>query len=157
MAQQPVPDNYIAAAHEALRKYGSKAKAAKALGLSLSTYLHRLKMPLPETNVGQLKLRIDTLEKDLKAATKEQADTKALKELIGTAALKLDTLELPAWVVKAASVDSPGVPTLQLSDFHWGERVFPKQVNNVNEYTVAIARDRLKYCIETAIHLCQSS
>jgi hypothetical protein len=28
-------------------------------------------------------------------------------------------------------------------------------VNNVNEYTVAIARERLRYCIETAVHLCR--
>jgi len=99
--------------------------------------------------------RISQLEKDLKAATREQADTAALKQLIGTAALKLDKLDAPAWVLKAGTVKSPGVPTLQLSDFHWGERVFPKQVNNVNEFTVAIARDRLKYAVETAIHLCR--
>ena len=140
--------------------HGVEAKAAYTLGISPSTFKHRLAMARnagfkPRTVASDLHTRIAQLEKDLKAATREQADTKALKELIGTAALKLDTLELPAWVVKAASVDSPGVPTLQLSDFHWGERVFPKQVNNVNEYTVNIARERLKYCIETAIHLCR--
>ena len=100
--------------------------------------------------------RIAQLEKDLKAATREQADTAALKALIGTAAQKLDQLDIPAWVTKPSKDgSSPGVPTLQLSDFHWGERVFAKQVNNVNEYTVAIARERLRYCVETAIHLCR--
>jgi hypothetical protein len=99
--------------------------------------------------------KIAALERELKQASREQADTQAIKECIGTAALGLDKLDLPAWVLKEGKVSSPGVPTLQLSDFHWGERVFPKQVNNVNEFTVAIARDRLKYCVETAIHLCR--
>ena len=104
---------------------------------------------------GDLHKRIAQLEKDLKAASREQADTAAIKQLIGTAAEKLDILNIPDWVVKSTNPGSPGVPTLQLSDFHWGERVFPKQVNNVNDYTVAIARDRLRYCVETAILLCR--
>jgi hypothetical protein len=113
-------------------------------------------MTPPKTPAApDLHKRIAQLEKDLKAASREQADTKAIKELIGTSVLALDKLELPNWTVKTASAESPGVPTLQLSDFHWGERVYSKQVNGVNEFTVAIARDRLKYCVETAIHLCR--
>lgn len=103
----------------------------------------------------ELYKRIARLEKDLKAATREQADTKALKGLIGTNVLALDKLELPNWTVKACKADSPGVPTLQLSDMHWGEKVYPKQVNGVNHYDVATARERLRYCVETAIHLCR--
>jgi len=91
----------------------------------------------------------------LKAATKEQAGIQELKALIGTASLEADKLSPPDWVIKPGSIKSPGVPTLELSDFHWGERVFAKQVNNVNSYTVAIARERLKFCVETAINLCR--
>jgi hypothetical protein len=108
-----------------------------------------------KTVAGDLHKRIAQLEKDLKAASRERADTAALKHIIGTAGQNLDKLDAPAWLVKATSPESPGVPTLQLSDFHWGERVFPKQVNNVNDFNVAIARDRLRYCVETAIHLCR--
>jgi hypothetical protein len=84
--------------------------------------------------------KIAALEKDLKVAATEQADTRALKELVGTAMLDLDKLKTPAWVIKPGSVLSPGVPTLQLSDFHWGERVYSKQVNGVNHYDAATAR-----------------
>jgi hypothetical protein len=109
---------------------------------------------MSKTN-GELLSRIAQLEKDLKAATKEQADVTAIRQLIGTASMKLDTSKLPAWVIKASGVLSPGVPTLQLSDFHWGERVYGSQVGGTNEYTVALARERLRYCVETAIHLCR--
>jgi hypothetical protein len=108
-----------------------------------------------KTQTSDLHKRIAQLEKDLKAAMREQADVAALKGLIGTAALRLDELKLPAWALKAQNPLSPGVPTLQLSDFHWGERVYRSQVGGVNEYTVAIARERLRYCVETAIHLCR--
>lgn len=149
----------IAAAH------GGITQGARVVGMPTATFKDRvkraesmgLKPTVPEANSPvMLRRQIAQLEKDLKAATREQADTAAIKRLIGTATQKLDQLDIPAWVTKPSKDgSSPGVPTLQLSDFHWGERVFAKQVNNVNEYTVAIARERLKYCVETAIHLCR--
>ena len=145
---------------DALALHKTLAEAAKALGITERSmrdraYLVRSRGVKAKTVSPDLHKRIAQLEKDLKAASREQADTAAIKALIGTAAMKLDTLNLPAWAIKAQSPESPGVPTLQLSDFHWGERVFPKQVNHVNEFTIAIARERLKYCTETAIHLCR--
>ena len=138
----------------------SHMEAARHLGLPDTTYSRYVLWAKaaglkPKTANPDLHKRIAQLEKDLKAASREQADTAAIKQLIGTAAEKLDILNIPDWVVKSTNPSSPGVPTLQLSDFHWGERVFPKQVNNVNDYTVAIARDRLRYCVETAILLCR--
>jgi transposase-like protein len=157
-----VPDSELQRAVEACAAEGGNAEAtARALGIPPTTLKTRLAMARrrglkAKGAAADPRKRIAQLEKDLKAATREQADTQALKQLIGTAAMKLDELELPQWVVKPSKIaEAPGVPTLQLSDFHWGERVFPKQVNNVNEFTVAIARDRLKYCVETAIHLCR--
>lgn len=163
MAAAPLADFELQAAVDAVRQYGSQVAAAKKLGLSRETFVARLRSaatrgikPGAGPVTSDPRLRIAQLEKDLKAATAERADTQAIKQLIGTAALKLDTLDAPAWVVKPSKdAHAPGVPTLQLSDFHWGERVFPKQVNNVNEFTVSIARERLAYCIETAIHLCR--
>jgi hypothetical protein len=46
------------------------------------------------------------------------------------------------------------VPTLMLSDMHWGERVYPTQVNGVNEYDIAIAQKRLRSAIERTVDLC---
>jgi len=145
---------------DVLAQEGSAAAAARALGLPPSTVKSRVEQArqagLQAKNATpDLQRRIGQLEKDLKAATREQADTAAIKQLIGTATLGLDKLNAPDWTVKPRSLSCPGVPTLQLSDFHWGERVFPKQVNNVNQFSVAIARERLRSCIETAVHLCR--
>ena len=161
MAQAPTPIAELQVTLDTIEREGGVTAAAHVLGLPETTVWNRASAAYrqglkPKKSVStNLHKRIAQLEKDLKAASREQADTAAIKALIGTSALKLDALDVPDWAVKAKSPDSPGVPTLQLSDFHWGERVFPKQVNNVNEFTVAIARDRLKYCVETAIHLCR--
>ena len=155
MAAKELQDAIDAAARE-----GSSASAARVLCLPVNTFKARLAEAKrrgfkAKAVAPDLHKRISQLERDLKEATREQADTQALKALIGTAALKLDTLNAPAWLFKQEAPEAPGVPTLQLSDFHWGERVFPKQVNNVNSFDIATARERLKYCIETAIHLCR--
>ena len=160
MSQRPVPEAELQTAVDAVAREGSIAAASRVLGMPEATLKHRLKAASlagfkAKDRSPDLHKRIAQLEKDLKAASREQADTKAIKELIGTATMKLDQLELPEWAIKPRAIKCPGVPTLQLSDFHWGERVFPKQVNHVNEYTVAIARERLRYCIETAINLCR--
>lgn len=46
-----------------------------------------------------------------------------------------------------------GVPTLFLSDLHWGERVFRNQTNGMNAYDMATARKRLERVVQTAIQL----
>jgi hypothetical protein len=48
---------------------------------------------------------------------------------------------------------APGVPTLFLSDLHWGEVIYPAQINNVNKYNVKIAHERMATCITSAVHL----
>lgn len=99
---------------------------------------------------------IARLESELAKALEQSADAVVLKEVIGTIADRLETLEPPAWTLdppKAA--DTPGVPTLFLSDLHWGEVVHPGQVNHVNRFNLAIARERLHYTVETAVHLCK--
>jgi hypothetical protein len=160
MPRDAPTDFQLQAAVDLVAKCERKMEAAAKLGIppqTLSNWLkiaQRLNLKAKAVTADPMR-RIAQLEKDLKAATRERADTAALKALIGTAAQKLDKLDIPEWAIKARDPASPGVPTLQLSDFHWGERVFPKQVNNVNEFTVAIARERLRYCVETAVHLCR--
>ncbi len=161
MGTSAITDAELQRILDAVTVDGSAAATSRALGVPVTTIKGRVMQARrrglkPKAVSQDLHRRIGQLEKDLKAATREQADTQALKQLIGTAAMKLDVLELPEWTIKPAKIaEAPGVPTLQLSDFHWGERVFPKQVNNVNEFTVAIARERLRYCVETAFHLCR--
>lgn len=97
------------------------------------------------------------LRSDLKAALKQSADAAAIKEVLGTLTAQLDRFAPPAWLGKAikGGDDTPGVPTLFLSDIHFGETVFAGQVNGVNEYSLTIARERMRRTVEKAVHLCR--
>ena len=97
---------------------------------------------------------IARLENELRIANAQSADSIALKEILGTVALSLDDITPPEWTYAAPSKGtSPGVPTLFLSDLHWGEIVRPGQVGGANIFNLAIARDRLRYTVETAVNL----
>lgn len=85
--------------------------------------------------------------------SKESADLAALKRFIGAAKQSLS--ESPAWLVNPAKRAKTvhGIPSLMLSDLHFGETVFSAQVNGVNEYNVAIAKRRLRRVVEGAVKL----
>ena len=94
---------------------------------------------------------ISRLEAALKTAEAEANLRGYIAKILGT----VDLGKKPAaWPSKAA-IDrgSPGVPTLFLSDLHWGERVFRTQLGGVNEYDLRIASNRLTHTIETAVYL----
>jgi hypothetical protein len=143
----------------------SAEAAAKALGWSVSTLKSRVGQARraglkPSKNVAALddpaalKATIKQLQADLKAASKESADAAAIKQVIGSLGDKVSELRTPEWVAAPPSAgSSPGVPTLFLSDLHWGEVVHPSQINNVNKYNMAIARSRLHTCIDSALAL----
>jgi hypothetical protein len=100
--------------------------------------------------------RIEKLEAELRRATRESADVAAIKEVIGSLGAAVSEADPPTWMrAPIRTPSSPGVPTLFLSDFHWGEVVQPAQIGGVNEFNLAIARRRLRYCVETAEHLCR--
>jgi hypothetical protein len=96
---------------------------------------------------------IGRLKAELKEARETKTVTASLMELIGSAATQASELVLPAWTHKAIPADNPGVPTLFLSDLHWGEVVKSKQIGGVNNYSLAIARKRMRYTVDTAVHL----
>jgi len=99
---------------------------------------------------------IARLESELKRVSQESVDAAAIKAIVGTAAASLETYSPPAWTVtEPKATESPGVPTLLLSDLHWGEVVRASQVAGVNQYSLIHARQRLRTTIETAIGLCR--
>ncbi|MDR5726728.1 MAG: hypothetical protein RB191_04585 [Terriglobia bacterium] len=101
-----------------------------------------------------LKDRITRLEAELAKAQRENADSAAIKSIIGDIAGRVESVEEPEWAAVApVSKGSPGVPTLFLSDLHWGEVVYPSQINSVNKFNLSIARERLHYTVEKAIDL----
>ena len=94
------------------------------------------------------------LRAELEEARKDSADGAAIKEIIGTITKDIEHATPPKWTLSPPKDSgSPGVPTLFLSDLHWGERVFPAQINGVNEFNLDIARRRLKYTVDTAVSL----
>jgi hypothetical protein len=99
----------------------------------------------------------DTIIAGLRAELAEargRADTaEVLREWIGSTRMALQESQLPKWLDTPKSTGAPGVPTVQLSDFHWGEYVDPKQIGGVNSFNLTIARRRLETVIHGAIKL----
>jgi len=96
------------------------------------------------------------LRAELAQAKAEAINATVVREIIGTAKLETEKLQLPAWLSKPTiTADAPGVPGLMLSDLHWGEIVKPAQVNGVNAFNLEIARRRLRTVIDKTIKLCK--
>lgn len=163
MAQKPVDVSDLQKAVDAFATYGEKQKAADHLGIPLST-LRRwlkagqaagLKPQVEDTNsTAYLQSRIKQLELMLANEQKKALTHTAIKQtLIGLAQDVTDTAP-PKWTLDRSGVDgTPGVPTLFISDLHWGEVVDPKQINHVNRYNLKIAQQRLEFLVERAIRL----
>jgi hypothetical protein len=62
---------------------------------------------------------------------------------------------IPEWTVKAPAKvsDLAGVPTLFLSDWHWGEVVRPTEIGGVNAFDMAIAAKRAETVLNVATEL----
>ena len=96
------------------------------------------------------------LRSELAQAKAEAINATVIREIIGTAKLETEKLNVPEWVLKPnVMADAPGVPGLMLSDLHWGERVKRAQVNGVNEFDMTIARRRLKHTVMQTAKLCK--
>lgn len=65
------------------------------------------------------------------------------------------TQDAPAWTTKAPKGGKliHGIPTLMLSDLHFGEVVFANQVNGVNSYSTETAKKRLTRVVHGAVKL----
>jgi transposase-like protein len=163
MAQASLTPVQLQQAVDLCHQYGDAAAAARIAGIPPSTMDKRrraamLQGYIPKTAAKDdpvvLKGRIVKLEGELARANRESADLATVKAVIGSMGDKISALQAPNWLsapLRAAS--SPGVPTLFLSDFHWGEVVHPSQIGGVNKFNIKIAHERLTYTVETAIHL----
>ena len=152
---QKALDTYVAA--------GSEAAAARSLGIPRNTLQARVAVarrydlkPTAESpdSPRALKARIQRLETELRVKDRAGGVLDTVKKIIGTLASGVNLLETPDWVSTPRKKESaPGVPTLFLSDLHWGEVVHPSQINGVNKYNLATAHERMHACVDTAIHL----
>ena len=145
---------------------GNASKAARLLNIPRSTFQCRVneakrisafseKMventPIVDERMELLD-RIRTLEAAMAAQKRETLDEHFVKkQIIGLANGKP---RIPAWLLaNAPAHGSPGVPTLMLSDLHWGEIVDPEQVGGVNSYNLEIAHERIRRIVDATIDL----
>lgn len=142
-------------------KLGSHRAAAKALGVSPTAVLQSISQirsyaanesispdaALPSDREALLATENRDLKRQVRDLTREAVDTTKLRNLIMGMETGLEDSDPPEWLVRAPKPGTHthhGVPTLFLSDLHWGETVYPAQVNGVNKFNLPIARLRLK-------------
>lgn len=160
---RPLSDHVLQEAVDAVASCGSQVEAAKSLGISRSTLRTRLyearsrSVKSKKTDINSnasLKHQIQRLETELRSSARESADAEVIKQIIGMMKSKVENFTPPKWLLNPIKKESsPGTPTLFLSDLHWGETVYPSQINGVNKYNVQIAHDRMHRCVNTAVHL----
>ena len=148
---------------DAVATHGSEVKAAEALGISRpgmqgrirAARLYKLEPAIERANSERsLRAKIQRLESELRTAGREVDQIDIIKGVIGSLRGKVDALNPPEWILQPRKQDSaPGVPTLFLSDLHWGEVIQPSQIGGVNKYNLTIAHERMVSCVSSAVHL----
>lgn len=166
MAQPPLSDALAQEAVNVLAAHnGKQTAAAEALGIGRGTLQGRVRVAqqrgitpnagTPDADdVQGLKAKIKRLESALRSHENQSEQGRIIKAVIGNMVRQVEDLDPPPWTVRAQpKAKSPGVPTLFVSDLHWGETVFASQINNVNEYSIKIAHKRMDTLVSSAVHL----
>lgn len=163
MAYQKLTTEQLQETIDAYVTHGSQQNAANALGMARSAFEVRLREARRQgfvattespTSVRSLTEKVRRLELQLKSAERESSQMDIIKGVVGALRDKVERVDPPEWIIQPRKKDSaPGVPTLFLSDLHWGEVVNQSQVNGVNKYNVAIAHERMHTLVDSAVHL----
>lgn len=105
-----------------------------------------------ENEVIALKDEVRTLEKALREVRKDEMTREAVrKHILDIADADPDP---PNWVLKPHKPSHVlGVPTLFLSDWHWGEVVNPLEIAGANQFNTEIAHARARKLFYTATDL----
>lgn len=152
----------------AIAKHGSAAAAARALSLPITTVKdrreHAQKLGLtPTVDVGAdtaAKLRakegeVKELKRRLEAAERDRLDEKEVEAKIFQLA-RADVTP-PDWLIKIKpGTSGAGVPTIMLSDWHFGEIVKSAEINGLNTYNFQVAETRFRRAIERTVDLAKN-
>jgi hypothetical protein len=141
----PVTHEQIQEAQAALRAHnGNQSHAAASLKLNRSTFMNRLHAagvtrpePVPRD------VEMESLRKQLREAQAGQSMERWAQSIVMGMDEKAKVLRPATWTAHEAGTSPAGIPTLMLSDLHWGEVVLPEEVGHVNSYNMAIAQRRL--------------
>ena len=126
-------------------------RSAKDAGKTAKTGNPLVASAATMTAETKLKQENTLLKRQVRELSNESVDTARLRTLIH--GVNRTPLNPPKWTARKKATSVHGTPTLFLSDLHWGERVFPIQVNGSNEYNLVIARQRLKRVITSSVRL----
>jgi len=164
-------DKLLEAVNAVVLAKGNKSDAARKLNIPRPTLMTRLeaaerenivpsvKSPDLEVALAEQKMTYELQIRDLKKQLEESTLHNITASYVRKHIFKLGEHEPnpPEWLIKAKpSKSTPGVPTLFLSDFHYGEVVKKDAVNNLNSFNKKISQKRLKETVENAIDLCHN-
>ena len=150
---------------------GNKSQAAISLNIPRTTFITRLdsaerkgvkptiRSPNLEVALAEQKMVYDLQIRDLKKQLEEAIHQNVTADYVRKHVFKLGKHQAtpPKWITKSSpATGNPGVPTLFLSDFHYGEVVKPEAIGNLNNFNKKISQLRLKSTVETAIDLCHN-
>ena len=126
-----------------LRVLQANLAEAKSRGLSANTIIR--------DPVEKLKLENRQLKQQLGEVQRDNDTAASIREAIY--GLSAQSPEPPLWLNKNLPANSPGIPMMIWSDWHWGETVRPEEVGGINEFNSKIAAKRLQRLVENASHL----
>lgn len=133
----------------------NKAEAARRLGITpASVTLHVEKIEGVEIRTQSTEAQLRAAREQIKSLESRLVTDGFVRETI----FKIASTEVspPDWLTKPKKGHSSqfaGVPTLFASDWHFAEVVKPSEIGHVNEYNIAIARERVRTFITVAIDL----
>ena len=180
MAAKPLSDEIVKKTLDAYLRLGLTAAAAE-VGVTENRVQHctrlakergfitqaqidasqdaRMRPDLPrvvddDAKILALKDQISDLKKRLTDIHRETLDEQYIKQKILGLFDQSKLQATPEWTLKpSAKGHTIGIPITVWSDWHFGERVFPSQVNGVNEYDLTIARQRVRKLINRTVDL----
>jgi hypothetical protein len=144
-----------------LRRIVKGRTARQALGVMLDELKSRArKEEQSHSKLLVMQTRTKQLERELKLAREQSAADNAMAALIdqisehfgGKVAKPLQLSKLPRLTPQKGRALA-GVPTLLLSDWHYGEVVDPRQVEGLNEYNIDIAERRAERVFNKTLEL----
>ena len=110
------------------------------------------KAPVFDIKAEQNKKRLQQLRKENTRLRSERLTTEEVRKYIFE--LKDTPVVMPEWLVTPKGKQSiHGIPSLLLSDIHFGEVIKADQVFNVNEYNMDIAEERMQMLAQNTVDI----
>lgn len=144
----------------------NKTHAAEMLGIPRTTLADRVSLAQKHNLFSEndctafdrenLLGTIDGLRAEIRRLEQLQLDEAQIRKFIFQ--LKDAESKVPDWTLNVDSAIKGTLlaPVLQLSDWHWAEKVDPKQVFGTNKYNLEIAKRRVRILARNAIDVCMN-